>query len=93
MGYLPGMIPLLAIAATALGLACALACNGSRCPVRIYWGRRLFLLIFMLVAAACVVMPVIWPRGVLPCGLAMGTLFLGMLWHPMTPAEESEMTS
>lgn len=92
MGYLPGFLPLIAIAVTSLGLACALACNGSSCPVRVYWGRRLFILIFLLVAASCVVMPIIWPRGVLPSCLAMGTLFLGMLWHPSTPVEENDLT-
>jgi len=91
VGNYPGLIPLLAIAVTALGLAGALACNGSSCPIRVYWGRRLFLLIFMIVAASCVAMPYIWPRGVLPSCFAMGTLFLGMLWHPSTPSEENEI--
>ena len=88
MGYLPNLIPVLAIVVTAMGLLCALVTNSSRCPIRVYWGRRLFLLIFLLLACACFAMALLWPRGVLPACLAMATLFVSILW---THTSEWEM--
>lgn len=93
MDYLPDLIPIIAFVVTVLGLAGALACNSSSCPVRVCWGRRIYLLNFILVAAACFIMAIIWPRGVLPSCLAMAALFLGMLWHPSTPVEEGDLTA
>lgn len=88
---LPVLMPVFAFIATTLGLMGALIANCSRCPVSICWGRRLYLLIFLLVAASCLTMAMSWPRGVLPSCLAMAALFLAMLWHPSTPMEEGEV--
>lgn len=88
--YLSSLVPVIAIIATIVGLCCALLCNASSCPLRVYWGRRLYLLIFLLLAFSCFGMALLWPRGVLPSCLSIGTLFLGMLWQPTTPVEEMD---
>ena len=93
MDYLATLIPIAAIVLSVLGLISVLACNGSHCPIRIYWGRFLYLLIFGVVASSCFVMAMLWPRGVLPTCLAMAVLFLGMLWTSSTPIEENDASS
>lgn len=93
VSYLSSLVPVIAIVVTILGLLSVLATNGSNCPNRVYWGRRLYLLIFMLVAVSCLVMAVTWPRGVLPMSLAIAALFMAMLWHPTTPIEDGDTGS
>lgn len=88
MGYLPALIPILAVIFTSLGLTGMMIANHANCPQLCTWGRRLFLLIFCLVGVACLAMALTWPRGVLPCSLAIAALFLAMLWHPANPVEE-----
>ena len=86
-------MPVLAFVATVLGLTCAFLANHSHCATSVCWGRRLYLLIFLLVSVGCVTMAMSWPRGVLPSCLAMGALFLAMLWHPATPMEQDDVTA
>lgn len=88
--YLSSLVPVIAIIVTILGLITVLATNGSRCPNKVYWGRRFYLLIFMLLAGACLVMALTWPRGILPMSLAISALFMAMLWHPLTPVEDGD---
>ena len=88
--YLSSIIPVAAISVTIIGLLTVLLTNGSPCPTRVYWGRRLYLVIFTLAATGCFVMAVTWPRGVLPMSLAMAFLFMAMLWHPSTPIEDND---
>ncbi len=88
MGYLPVLIPILAIVATSLGLAGMMIANHSHCPQRCSIGRWVFLLVFCLISATCLAMALTWQRGVVPCSLAVAALFLAMLWHPANPVEE-----
>jgi hypothetical protein len=80
MGSLPTLIPLVALIATGLGLFNVVTTNLSHCPVRACWARRCFVVVFLTVAASCILMSMTWQRGVLPFGLAMAVLFLGVLW-------------
>lgn len=90
MGLLPTLIPIAALVATGLGLFNVVMTNASRCPVWACWSRRCFVLVFLAVAVSCVVMAVSWPRGVLPFGLAMAVLFLGVLWPQRMGVIENE---
>jgi len=71
-----------------LGLLNIVTTNSSRCPVRACWARRCFVLVFLAVAASCIVMSITWPRGVVPFGMAIAVLFLGVLWPQRSSVPE-----
>jgi hypothetical protein len=89
VNYLPLAIPLFAFLGTTLGLIGMFLANHSHCQRRCCFGRYLYVAVFCLIAIACLTMAVTWPRGVLPCSLAIAALFLAMLWHPANPVEEA----
>jgi hypothetical protein len=80
MGFLPILIPLAALVATALGLFNVVTTNCSPSPTRVCWSRRCFVIVFLGVAFCCIGMALTWPRGVVPFGLAIAVLFLAAMW-------------
>src|SRR5689334_11595361 len=55
--------------------------RGQDHPVRMLWGRRLFILTLLLLGITILAAALTHARGLAPLGLVAGFLVIGMLWE------------
>jgi hypothetical protein len=90
MGIVPSLVPVIAFLAAMGGIWGVAEVRWPRSLSHARWSRRLIVLVLLVQAGGCLLAALTWPPGVLPFGLAIGSLFLAALWPPAAKDEAAQ---